>query len=92
MKDKFFSAPAQVPSLSDAGAILDLDKVSFELDIALQRDIKNILVESAKGKLNAGCSRDLVVYIELVEKLKKLRASELASLTPEQLKAIAESK
>lgn len=89
MKDKFFRAPEVSPT---DGVILDVDKASTELDLALQRDIKNILIESSKGKLNAGSARDLINYIDLVERLKKLRASTLASMTPEQLKAIAEQK
>ncbi len=91
MKDKFFTATGAVPN-SELVGNFELDKLSFELDLALARDIKNIVIESSKGKLNAGCSRDLVVYIELLEKLKKLRQSTLASLTPEQLKTIAEQK
>lgn len=62
--------------------------VVFELErvqLILQREVKNLLMASASGKLLPAHSRDLVAYVKLLTELKAAQAGELAEKTDEEL-------
>jgi hypothetical protein len=55
--------------------------------LALYREMKNILMLSAKGKLDAASSRDLRDTVKLLFELKDRESESLRGLTDEQLQA-----
>lgn len=55
----------------------------------LKREIRNLLRESANGKLGAGSARDLVAYLRLLSELKIEESKEAVNLSDEELKRIA---
>lgn len=57
--------------------------------LILQREIKNLLMASANGKLLPAHSRDLVAYIRLLSELKDKQEQDAAELTDDELKAAA---
>lgn len=63
----------------------DVDTLLTKSFLVLQREIQNLVMESSRGKLNAGSSRDLVSYIKLLNDIKLDQEALLDSLTPEQL-------
>jgi len=54
--------------------------------LALHREIKNILILGAKGKLDANNARDLRDHLKLLFELKDRENESLRNLTDEQLK------
>ena len=65
----------------------DVEKLLAKGGSILQREITNLLSESAKGKLAAASARDLVSYIKLLHELRKADADAAADMTDEQLAA-----
>lgn len=57
----------------------------------LRREIKNLLMESARGKLSAASARDLTAYIKLLNELKLEQQQALAAMDDEAVEAIASS-
>ena len=55
--------------------------------VALYREIKNLLVLSARGKLEANDARDLRDHLKLLFELKDRENESLRGLTDEQLQA-----
>lgn len=53
--------------------------------LIVQREIKNLLMASSRGKLNPAEARDLVNYVRLLTDLKKDAEKELASMKDEEL-------
>lgn len=79
--------PPATPPVSDI-PLSDIS-VSRLIDdglLALYREIKNLLILSAKGKLDAASSRDLRDTVKLLFELKDRENESLKGLTDEQLK------
>lgn len=55
----------------------------------LKREIRNLLRESANGKLGAGSARDLVAYLRLLSELKIDEEAAANELTEEELRKLA---
>lgn len=81
-KDKqgMFTAPEPEPE-SDFDVVAELDRVQ----LILRREVKNLLIASASGKLLPAHSRDLVAYVRLLSDLKKEQLEELSSKTDDEL-------
>lgn len=62
--------------------VAELDRVQQ----ILRREIKNLLIASASGKLLPAHSRDLVAYVRLLSDLKKEQEADLANSTDDELK------
>ena len=54
----------------------------------LQREIANMMVESASGKLNKDSARDLVAYVKLLSDIKLDQEELLNNLTTDQLNEV----
>lgn len=67
---------------------LDIEALLSKSAEILRREITNLMTASARGKLEAADSRDLVAYIKLLSELKTEKQKELASLTDEQLEKL----
>lgn len=79
------STKAQDVPLSD----ISIDRLMDDCLQALYREVKNLLIHSAKGKLPGPEARDLRDTYKLLFELKKMEADLLKGLTDEQLKAKA---
>lgn len=77
--------PEETPSVSDISSQRLIDKCL----IALDREVRNLLVLSAAGKLKADHARDLRDHLKLLFEIKKQEQDSLAGLTDEELKAKA---
>lgn len=72
---------------ADGGAPVDFD-VEVLLDktgLVLQREVQNLVIASAKGKLSPELARDLVNYTTLLHKLREEQRKAAASMTDEEL-------
>lgn len=76
----------QVP-LPESQSEFDIEDLLAKTAEVLRREVKNLMLESSRGKLSAGSARDLVVYVELLKKLKLEEEEAARLLTDEQLKA-----
>lgn len=52
----------------------------------LRREVSNLLVKSAQGKLSAPDGTHLVQYVKLLSELQKKKAEDLSEMTDEDLK------
>lgn len=59
--------------------------------VALNREIKNILILSVKGKLDAPTARDLRDHLKLLFELKDRENESLRSISDEELKEKAQA-
>ena len=78
--------PDEVPAAFDVTALLDKG------GLILSREIKNLLMASASGKLLPAHSRDLVAYIRLLSELKEKQEADASEMTDEELLAAAAKK
>lgn len=69
-----------------------LDELRAKTMEILRREVTNLMMESAKGKLTPGSSKSLVDYVKLMSELKDIEESELAALKDEHLKKLIETK
>jgi len=69
------------PETSD----FEIDKLLQHCQTVLIREVKNLMSESSKGKLSASSSRDLVVYLELLQGMQRKMVKSLAELSDEDL-------
>jgi len=76
------SSSEPVEAVSSDLDVVDLLKKSSEI---LNREIRNLMTESSRGKLNAASARDLVRYIKLLNELKQDLANSLSEMTDEEL-------
>lgn len=85
-------APATSP-VADPPKVSDIDISSLIDDglLALYREIKNILLVSARGKLDAPTARDLRDHLKLLFELKDREKEWLKSLTPAQLEELLQA-
>lgn len=51
----------------------------------LRREVKNLLMESSRGKLGATSAKDLVSYLKLLHDLKLDQEKALSSMSDEEL-------
>ena len=82
VKDKngMFVAPAPEPE-----AAFDVLDELAKTQLVLQREIRNLLTASARGKLSPTEARDLVSYVKLLSELKRDIEADLASKSDEEL-------
>lgn len=76
--------------LPDPNLVTDFDVVKL-LDHCgeiLNREIKNLLSLSSRGKLEKADAGDLVNYVRLLSEIRDRQLKDLASLTDEELKSI----
>lgn len=71
-----------------ASADFDVQALLDNAGLILQREIRNLSMESTRGKLSAPSSRDLVAYLRLLNELKAEEQDKLANMTDEQLQAL----
>lgn len=76
-----FNKPVELPPVSDVSVARLIDDGL----LALYREMRNLLIASAKGKLDAASSRDLRDTIKLLFELKDRENESLKGLTDEQL-------
>lgn len=88
---KTAEAEVQHSELGTVGTDFDIDALLAKSALVLQREVHNIMLAGAKGKLDAAASRDLVSYIKLLTELKAEKQKELANMTQEQLEALTAS-
>jgi hypothetical protein len=63
----------------------DVDTLLTKAYLVLQREIQNLVMASARGKLQAAESKDLVAYIKLLNDIKLDGEALLNSMPVEQL-------
>lgn len=80
-----FLAPAEEP----VAATFDVTALLDKGGLILSREIKNLLMASASGKLLPAHSRDLVAYIRLLSELKEKQEQDASAMTDEELQAAA---
>ncbi len=76
----------EAPLISD----ISIQRLIEDSLAALYREVKNILILSAKGKLDPNTSRDLRDHLKLLFELKDREADFLKGMTDEQLEAYYE--
>lgn len=83
--------PSQASDIKD-----DVAEPSFDIEALLDkggdilsREIRNLMVESARGKLSPASARDLVQYVKLLAELKQVQMDAASEMTDEELKAKA---
>lgn len=81
----------QVPDSTDEqlGTDFDVQAQLEKLNVVLEREVRNLMGESSRGKLNAGSSRDLVAYIKLLSELKIEELKRLSELSDEEVAEFA---
>jgi hypothetical protein len=72
------------PLISD----ISVDSLIGDGLLALHREIKNLLIFSARGKLDPASARDLRDHVKLLFEIKDRENDLLKSLTDEQLRAL----
>lgn len=78
----------------EASAVITDTSVDALLDgglLALSREMKNLLIASAKGKLDSASARDLRDSIKLLFELKERESKNAGQLDDEQLKEQAKA-
>ncbi len=79
-----------VPGSDDISGDFDVDALLAKGGEVLKREFRNIMRESANGKLSSGSARDLVNYLRLLSELKIEESQVANSLSEDELKKIAE--
>lgn len=69
----------------------DVEKLLAQGGEILNREVKNLLMESSRGKLNAASARDLCNYIKLLSELKKEQQEALKELSDEEIEKLKET-
>jgi len=68
---------------------ISLARLNSRLLTCLSRDTNHLLVASYAGKLESKDAATLSQYLKLIQELRKSEASDLASMTDEQLERLA---
>lgn len=71
---------------SSSASDISVDRLMDQGLVALQREMKNILVMSARGKLDPATARDLRDHVKLLFELQERQNNALKEMTDEQLK------
>lgn len=66
----------------------DAEVLLGKCGVILQREIRSLMAQSAKGKLDRADSQDLIAYVKVLSELKSELQSSLSSMTDAELKAI----
>jgi hypothetical protein len=80
-------ATVAVP-LDEPTVAFDVQKLLEKGGLILQREIQNLLTESAGGKLQPTSARDLVQYVKLLAELRSEQAAVLHDMADEELSKI----
>lgn len=83
------NTPAEQPIDSEALADFDVEKLLAQGGAILTREIRNLMIASSRGKLDAAESRDLVSYLKLLSELKAAEEARLENMTDDELSKIA---
>ena len=75
-----------------AAVSFDVVDALGKAELILGRELRNLTIESSKGKLSATSSRDLVAYVRLLNELKANQAEELSKLTDDDLLKLKKAK
>lgn len=92
---KYVVKTAPAPVVKEDDSALGSFDVVEQLDKArliLQRELRNLAVTSARGKLSPTESRDLVAYIKLLSELESAEKDALANMKDDDLKNLASKK
>lgn len=81
-------APLPEPVADVVSADVDIGELQDKSRLILQREIKNLSVESSSGKLAPNSARDLVNYVKLLADLAKMEKDALDGKTTEELEAL----
>lgn len=65
-----------------------IDEMRVKCTEVLRREVTNLMMESAKGKLSTSSSNSLVNYVKLLAELKDVEDEELKRLSDEHLKKL----
>lgn len=84
------NAPAAQEQVDAPVPDFDVEKLLAQGGAILTREIKNLMIASSRGKLEAAEARDLVAYLKLLSELKTIEENRLENLTDEELKNIVE--
>lgn len=81
---------AQTPVLSsnDLG-VFDVDALLDKAVLVLQREIQQLVIRSASGKLEPEHARDLISYVQLLNKLREDMRKSVAQMDDEQLQNLS---
>lgn len=83
--------PSANKEVMPSDGIVDSAELLERTMIVLQREIKNLMTNSAKGKLEASHAKDLVQYVALLSDVEEKRKAQAAGMSDEELEAIARS-
>lgn len=78
-----------VPGSDDISGDFDIEALLAKGGEVLKREFRNIMRESANGKLSSGSARDLVNYLRLLSELKIEEAGAANELSEDELRKIA---
>jgi len=82
----------QMPEVDNTPASdISIDRLIDDGLVALNREIKNLLTLSARGKLEAADARDLRDHLKMLFEMRERENNSLRGLTDEQLKEKAKA-
>lgn len=79
-------------AVEEVSEAFDVDALLAKGGVILQREIANLMRESAKGKLSTASAKDLVSFLDMLHELRDREIKDLSNLTDEQLKELANKK
>ncbi len=85
------SIPLSAPVAETELEPLDVDHLLERGGEILRREIANLMAESSSRKLSPTSARDLVAYVKLLSELRTEQKREIANMSEEELKKLAES-
>ncbi len=77
------------PEPDEAPVAFDVVELLDKAGLILQREVKNLTIASASGKLLPAHARDLVSYLKLLHELKNQQEAAAAKLSDEELATAA---
>ena len=77
-----------IPGAESVEGDFDVNALLSKGGEILKREIRNLLRESANGKLSSGSARDLVNYLRLLSELKIEEEAAANELSEEELKKL----
>jgi len=90
MKIKTMVRNTELPPMPPSVGDISVQRLIDDSLLALSREVKNLLVMSAKGKLAPTDARDLRDHLKLLFELKDRESDLLRGLTDEQLKELVD--
>ncbi len=86
------SAPVSEMTAPPPISEISIDGLLGDGLVALHREIKNLLIASAKGKLDAADARDLRDHIKLLFEIREREKSLLTNISTEDLEKLLKAK